>query len=122
METAAVSIEERQALEFARVLRSAVHPDVVKALRVRSRRGATPLARRAALLALEGRAADDWLEPVLRAFTEDRDATVRSEAADILARALADPDWEHLHAELREVLVQGLMDRGRGPTPLDREA
>lgn len=120
METAVASTEERQALEFARVLRAAVHPDVVKALRVRSRKGATPLARRAALLALEGRDADVWLEPVIRAFTEDRDPSVRSEAADILARALADPAWADLHAELRGVLIQGLMDRGKKPPPLDR--
>ena len=108
-----MNTEERQALEFARVLRAAVHPDVVKALRVRARQGSTPLARRAALLALEGRESDAWWEPVTRAFLEDADPDVRSEAADILARALADPAFAEVHAELRTILVEGLAKRAR---------
>ena len=108
MKGAVVDTEEQQALEFARVLRAAVHPDVVGALRVRSRRGSTPLARRTALLALEGRDAAVWWDPVVRAFREDADRTVRAEAADILARALANPDYAPLHAELRMLLIEGL--------------
>ncbi|MDF1700357.1 MAG: hypothetical protein P1V36_04290 [Planctomycetota bacterium] len=100
--------EEQQALEFARTLQAAVHPEVVKALRVRARTGTTPLARRAALLALEGRDADVWWDPVTLAFCEDADATVRGDAADILARALADPRHAAVHAALREILIRGL--------------
>lgn len=105
-----MDLEEQQALEFARVLQRAVHPDVVKALRVRATKGSTPLARRAALLALEGRDPAVWWEPVTRAFRKDDVPAVRREAADILARALANPELGDLHVALRETLVRGLVD------------
>jgi len=103
-----VTTEEDQALELARVLRDAGNPEVIKALRVRATRGKTAVARRGALLALEGREPSVWWEPVTRAYKDDPDAAVRQDAADLLARALANPRYASIHATLRVTLIQGL--------------
>ncbi len=99
---------EDQALDLGRALRAAASPEVIKTLRYRATHGPTALARRAALLALEGREPDLWWEPVTRAFHDDLDPTVRQAAADFLARALADERYVAIHPTLRMTLVQGL--------------
>lgn len=103
-----MSTEEDQALELARILREAENPEVVKALRKRAVHSDSALARRGALLALEGRAPTAWWEPVTRAYKDDPDASVRQEAADVLARALANPAYRSIHAAVRMTLIQGL--------------
>ena len=60
------------------------------------------------MLALEGREPEIWWEPVTRAYKDDPDASVREDAAEILARALASPRYAAIHATLRMTLIQGL--------------
>jgi len=95
-----------EALALGRILRFSRAPGLGARLARRARHAQGAAQREAALVALEGRAADLWLEPVTAAFVEDADAGVRKRASEVLGHALADrmylPEREALRAPLLE--------------------
>lgn len=100
--------DPKLALRIGRALAASQLPVVTEALLRLADEGATGGARRAALAGLETRPADVWWGPVTTAFSSDGDDDVRTEAAEILSRSLADPADAAWHVRARATLQEGL--------------
>jgi len=93
---------------FGALMGASKDPHFIDELRSRVQHAKTPFARRAALLALEGQHSEIWWKPAFHAYRSDEDVTVRDEAADLLARHLADAKFRARHAHFRAELEKGL--------------
>ncbi len=100
---------EALAIRLARILRRAEHPELLEAMQERVTKGESPMQRRTAMLVLETRDAELWLEPVSQAYASDADASVRDEASGVLARSLADRKHITVHDRMR-VTIQERLD------------
>lgn len=89
---------------LGRLMRAATDEDFLDEMAARVRFAETPLARRAAIIALEGRPLKVWWKPLLAAHSTDENEAVRAEAMDVLQRHLEDERFKHKHEELRKKL------------------
>lgn len=101
--------EREEALSLARILRFSKTRALGARLAALLAGAQDPVHREAALVALAGREADLWFEPVTAAFARDSDERVRRRAAQFLGQALGDraylPERERLRAPLLEALA-----------------
>jgi len=108
--------DEAHAVRLARILRRANHPELLQAMHARVTGGDTPMKRRTAMLILESRDQEHWLEPVSGAYRKDADDSVRDEAAGVLSRSLADRKHIEVHTAMRDTIQSGL----DAPEPAER--
>ncbi len=100
--------DERTAVRLGRALRNARYGEIAGELGRRAIEGSSALERRGAVIALDLRSPEQWVEPVTLAYERDADGAVREEAANVLGRALRDREQRSLHDQIRKTLVAGL--------------
>jgi hypothetical protein len=98
------------ALALAVVLRHVPDPQLGRRLASLAEDAPDAHHRRAAILALEGRDAALWFDPVTRAFRADSSSDVRTDAARVLSRSLRDRAFAPRQSDVRTALLAGLDD------------
>jgi len=99
--------DAKLAVLFGQLMGASDDHDLLEELSARAQFAEMPIARLAAVTALEGKPTAYWLKVLVPAYLSDPDASVRAEALRVLNAHLADERFAKTHDALRKELAKG---------------
>ncbi len=99
--------DAKLAVLFGQLMGASDDSDFLDELTARVQFADMPIARLAAVTALEGKPTECWLKVLVPAYLSDPDASVRAEALRVLKAHLADERFAKAHDTLRKELAKG---------------